>query len=218
MSTAVKDSGMSKEVRKMTAFILQEAVEKAHELHIRADEEYAVEKARLLRAETAQLDSLLAKKVREGETRRRIAESAQSNRERLKVLSERDSQLRNVFEETESQLANIYKDNAKYSQLLIGLVHEAIAKLSREKELVVECRRADAQLVSDLISTIKAPTLTLQQCLPEDCPGGVVLKNKSNAIRCDNTLTVRLKLAIEELLSEIRTEIFGASKSRKFKD
>ena len=90
---------LPKEVAKMTAFIQQEAEEKARELRIRADEEYAVEKARLVRLDSGQVEAMLAKKSRDGETKRRVAESSQANKERLKVLVERDGLLNGVFDD-----------------------------------------------------------------------------------------------------------------------
>ena len=41
----------------MTAFIRQEALEKAREIQLKADEEFAIEKSKLVRQETASIDT-----------------------------------------------------------------------------------------------------------------------------------------------------------------
>ncbi|CAD0111098.1 unnamed protein product [Aureobasidium uvarum] len=44
---AMSDDQVASELRKMTAFIRQEALEKAREIHLKADEEFAIEKSQL---------------------------------------------------------------------------------------------------------------------------------------------------------------------------
>ncbi|CRK27987.1 hypothetical protein BN1723_014064 [Verticillium longisporum] len=46
------DDQVGNELRKMTAFIKQEAMEKAREIEIKANEEFAIEKSKLVRQET----------------------------------------------------------------------------------------------------------------------------------------------------------------------
>jgi V-type H+-transporting ATPase subunit E len=41
----MSDSQVDTELRKMTAFIRQEALEKAREIHLKADEEFSIEKS-----------------------------------------------------------------------------------------------------------------------------------------------------------------------------
>ena len=49
MSQAMNDEEVITELKKMVAFIRQEAVEKAHEIQVKADEEFAIEKVRTWR-------------------------------------------------------------------------------------------------------------------------------------------------------------------------
>lgn len=57
MSRAFTDDEASKEMKKMVTFILQEANEKAKEIRIKADEEFNIEKAKLVRQETTAIES-----------------------------------------------------------------------------------------------------------------------------------------------------------------
>jgi len=56
MAHAMSDDQVATELKKMTAFIRQEALEKAREIQLKADEEFAIEKSKLVRQETSSID------------------------------------------------------------------------------------------------------------------------------------------------------------------
>ena len=56
--------GSTKEMRKMINFIKQEAIEKAREIELRADEEFNIEKAKLVRKETHLVEESFLKKIK----------------------------------------------------------------------------------------------------------------------------------------------------------
>ena len=62
MSHAMNDEEVITELKKMVAFIRQEAVEKAREIQVKADEEFAIEKAKFVRQEGMSLDTQYEKK------------------------------------------------------------------------------------------------------------------------------------------------------------
>ena len=51
----------------MTAFIRQEALEKAKEIRIKADEEFAIEKSKLVRQDTQSIDTQYERKFKQAE-------------------------------------------------------------------------------------------------------------------------------------------------------
>ena len=59
---SLTDDQVTTELRKMTAFIRQEALEKAREIHLKADEEFSIEKSKLVRQETQSIDAEFQKK------------------------------------------------------------------------------------------------------------------------------------------------------------
>ena len=77
----------------MTAFIRQEALEKAQEIHLKADEEFAIEKSKLVRQETAAIESQYEKKFKQASMSQQITKSTSANRTRLRVLNARRSLL-----------------------------------------------------------------------------------------------------------------------------
>ena len=54
------------------AFIKQEAVEKAREIQIKADEEFAIEKAKIVRQQAINIDSQYEKKIKQAEVAQKM--------------------------------------------------------------------------------------------------------------------------------------------------
>lgn len=72
MSRALSDEEASKEMKKMVTFIMQEASEKAKEIRIKADEEFNIEKAKLVRQETSSIEANFAKRLGQAEVKRKM--------------------------------------------------------------------------------------------------------------------------------------------------
>jgi V-type H+-transporting ATPase subunit E len=62
----------TKELRKMVAFIMQEAAEKSREIHVKADEEFNIEKAKLVYQETTAIEQQFERKIKQTEIRRKM--------------------------------------------------------------------------------------------------------------------------------------------------
>jgi V-type H+-transporting ATPase subunit E len=142
------------ELRKMTAFIKQEALEKAREIHIKADEEFAIEKSKLVRQETAAIDALYEKKFKQAAMSQQITRSTLSNRTRLRVLSARQQLLDDLFQRARDQLGTASKDTKKYQAILNGLILEGLYILNEDK-LSVQARRKDSDVVNKAIGEAK---------------------------------------------------------------
>jgi V-type H+-transporting ATPase subunit E len=97
-SHALSDDQVGQELRKMTAFIKQEAMEKGREIDIKADEEFAIEKSKLVRQETQAIDTTYEKKFKTAQMSQQITRSTVANKTRLKVLSARQELLDGIFE------------------------------------------------------------------------------------------------------------------------
>lgn len=138
---------VGQELRKMTAFIRQEASEKAREIEIKADEEFAIEKSKLVRQETDAIDSTYAKKFKQATMSQQITRSTVANKTRLKVLAARQALLDDIFEGARGQLGEqATKDKGRYAKALTGLVLEGLYAMN-EPELVLRARKADFEAV-----------------------------------------------------------------------
>lgn len=139
----------------MTAFIRQEALEKAKEIQIKADEEFAIEKSKLVRQETAAIDSQYEKKFKQASMSQQITRSTLSNKTRIKVLSARQELLDDLFEKARGRLADFAKDKGKYQEMSKNLILEGLYALNEEK-VAVRARKGDYDVVKKAIEDAKA--------------------------------------------------------------
>lgn len=118
----------------MTAFIRQEALEKAREIQLKADEEFAIEKSKLVRQETAAIDTLYEKKFKQASMSQQITRSTLANRTRLRVLSSRQELLDDLFQRSRDKISEVAAGDAKkYESVLKGLVLEGLYALNEAK-------------------------------------------------------------------------------------
>lgn len=130
----------------MTAFIRQEALEKAREIHLKADEEFAIEKSKLVREEIASIDTQYEKKFKQASMSQQITRSTTANKTRIKVLSARQELLDKLFEDARKKLKDASTKNKNYEQVLQGLILEGLYILA-EKKVDLRARKADKDKV-----------------------------------------------------------------------
>lgn len=164
---SMSDSQVDTELRKMTAFIRQEALEKAREIHLKADEEFSIEKSKLVRQETQRIDAEYEKKHTQAGMSQQITASTLANRQRLRVLSSKQQLLDGLFEDAGKKLAetvgsgNGGKKGKKggnggfdYENVLKGLVLEGLYALV-ENKVSVRCRKKDTDVVKKAAESAK---------------------------------------------------------------
>ncbi|KAK9466248.1 ATPase, V1/A1 complex, subunit E [Lipomyces arxii] len=227
-NSALTDDQVDVELKKLVQFIKQEALEKAREIQIKAAEEFAIEKAKLVRSETTTIDTVYERRTKQASLAQQITKSNITNKTRLRVLAARQAVLDDVFEEASKKLSEISKDSDKYCYLLKDLILEGTFVLY-EKAVKVSAREADYELVNKAIplaqEEFKAAagfdisiSINESDPLPSESSGGVIVIGSAGKIVVTNTLEERLNLLNEESLPAIRVAIFGESPSRKFFD
>nr|CDI54678.1 probable Vacuolar ATP synthase subunit E [Melanopsichium pennsylvanicum 4] len=244
-SRPMNDDEVLSEMKKMVAFIKQEAVEKAREIQIKADEEFAIEKAKIVRQEAINIDSQYEKKIKQAEVAQKIAQSNQTNKSRLKILQTREQHLQSLFDVARDKLNGIAKDQEKYKKLLSHLILQAsfytlpyyeqtrfLLDLSlilgllqlMESKVTVTVKSSDVQLAQEAAKQAekdfreksgKETSVTVQEGLDKDCAGGVALSGHGGKITINNTLDERLRLLEDRMLPEIRLDLFGPNQNRK---
>lgn len=225
---ALSDQQVDNELRKMTAFIKQEAMEKAREIEIKANEEFEIEKSKLVRQETDAIDSQYEKKFKQATMSQQITRSKVANKTRLKVLGARQELLDSIFAEAKQKLADGTKDKAKYQKALTGLLLEGFYSLN-ESELEVRSRKQDNDVVKKAIEEAAKEykkevgndiTAKIDESdpLPDTSAGGVVIIGGKGKIDIDNTFEARLKLLEESAAPAVREALFGKNPNRKFFD
>ncbi|KAI0913803.1 ATPase, V1/A1 complex, subunit E [Ustulina deusta] len=225
---ALSDDQVGQELRKMTAFIKQEAIEKAREIEIKANEEFSIEKSKLVREETDAIDATYAKKFKQASMTQQITRSTVANKTRLRVLGARQGLLDDIFDHAAEKLADAVADKEKYKTVIEGLVLEGMYALS-EDEVVVRARKADNNIVKEAAKaaekeyakeTGKSSKAKLDEAnpLPDGTSGGVFIVGGKGKIEINNTFEERLRLLQSSALPAVRKALFGPNPNRKFFD
>merc|ERR1712002_410137 len=113
---ALSDADVQKQIKHMMAFIEQEANEKAEEIDAKAEEEFNIEKGRLVQQQRLKIMDYYERKEKQVELQKKIQSSNLLNQARLKVLKARDDHVSNVLNDGKRELSNITRDQQKYSQ------------------------------------------------------------------------------------------------------
>uniref|UniRef100_A0A8C4BHV3 Uncharacterized protein n=1 Tax=Denticeps clupeoides TaxID=299321 RepID=A0A8C4BHV3_9TELE len=143
---ALSDADVQKQIKHMMAFIEQEANEKAEEIDAKAEEEFNIEKGRLVQTQRLKIMEYYEKKEKQIEQQKKIQMSNLMNQARLKVLKARDDMISELLNEARQRLANVAKDPSRYPALLDGLVLQGFFQLL-EPRVTIRCRKQDLALV-----------------------------------------------------------------------
>ncbi|KAL3471804.1 ATPase, V1/A1 complex, subunit E [Aspergillus californicus] len=228
-SHALSDDQVAGELRKMTAFIRQEALEKAREIQLKADEEFAIEKSRLVRQETAAIDTLYEKKFKQAAMSQQITRSTLANRTRLRVLSSRQDLLDELFQEARGKVSGIAaKDAKKYQAVLKDVVLEGLYAFN-ETDLEIRGRQKDKDAIKTAIEEAQKEfkksigrdvnvKLDENETLPNENAGGVIIVGGQGKIEINNTFEERLRLLEIDALPAVREILFGKNVNRRFYD
>ncbi|ORZ05856.1 ATPase, V1/A1 complex, subunit E [Absidia repens] len=222
---ALNDDEVFNEMKKMVAFIKQEALEKAREIKVKADEEFNIEKAKIVRQESLNIEAVFERKIKQAEVQKRISQSNHINKARLRTLQQREQVLDQLFEETRTRTQKLSSNDSSYGELLNKLVLQGAYTLM-ESGVVVRCRQQDVEKVEEATRYAKEQfekTLNMSlditigdDYLPSSNAGGVILTGLKGKIVVDNTLEARLEIVKEDMLPQLRVILFGHSPNRKF--
>ncbi|KAK2918123.1 V-type proton ATPase subunit E 1a [Channa argus] len=225
---ALTDADVQKQIKHMMAFIEQEASEKVEEIDAKAEEEFNIEKGRLVQTQRVKIMEYYEKKEKQIEQHKKIQMSNLRNQARLKVLKARDDMIMDLLNEAHQRLAQIVKDPIRYATLLEGLVLQGFYQLL-EPKVFIRCRQQDVELVQAAViksiliykEAVKRNIevrIDQQRFLPSAICGGLEMYNDNGKIKVSNTLESRLELLAQQMMPKIREKLFGANPNRKFLD
>ncbi|XP_059540290.1 V-type proton ATPase subunit E 1 isoform X3 [Myotis daubentonii] len=202
---ALSDADVQKQIKHMMAFIEQEANEKAEEIDAKAEEEFNIEKGRLVQTQRLKIMEYYEKKEKQIEQQKKIQMSNMMNQARLKVLRARDDLVTDLLHEAKQRLGKVVKDTTRYQVLLDGLVLQAAVQKAIPMYKIATNKDVDVQIDQEVY-------------LPEEIAGGVEIYNGDRKIKVSNTLESRLDLIAQQMMPEVRGALFGANANRKFLD
>jgi len=227
----MSDVEVQGQIAHMIAFIDQEASEKVEEIDAKAEEEFNLEKGRLVQQARAKIMEIYEKKEKSIDLQVKIQNSNLKNAARLRLLKKKEELMNEFYENNVEEAKRIVKaDPAKYKDTLIKLTVQALTRLL-EAKVTVRVRQQDLAIMKSVAaeceSQFKNVTQGKYQCkitvdevnyLQAELIGGVVLLCHGDKISMINTLDDRVARIFEERMPAIRESLFGPNPNRKFKD
>jgi len=227
---SLSNEEVERQLNNMRNFIIKEAEEKRDEIIQSAKSDFTVSKNDIFQEERLKIISEFERRAKQMESEQKIKYSNMHNQARLKVLSAREEIISALRDETKHRLNEVSKAGPQYQQLLKELIVQGLLKLS-EKEVLVKCREADEEMVSNVLqeaaSEYKAlskqdvnlkvdkghhlppgPSRTQKLIEGRYCFGGIVLSAQEERILCDNSLDQRLSLSFDSNIPKMRKMLF----------
>ncbi|XP_061523417.1 V-type proton ATPase subunit E 1 isoform X2 [Phycodurus eques] len=195
---ALSDADVQKQIKHMMAFIEQEANEKAEEIDAKAEEEFNIEKGRLVQTQRLKIMEYYEKKEKQIEQQKKIQMSNLMNQARLKVLKARDDMISGLYQLLEPKVT--VRCRKQDVQLVQASIQRNLPVYKAAVKNNVEVR------------------IDKDNFLAPDISGGVELYNGDGKIKVANTLENRLDLLAQQMMPDIRVALFGANPNRKFMD
>jgi len=219
----MNDQEVFTQINQMVQFIHQEAREKASEIKLKTDEEFNIEKLRMVEAEKQKIRAEYERKEKQVEVQKRIGQSNEVRISRLQCLKARDDSMQSVLAEAASGLPSLVS-SPEYGALLESLCLEALIQLADQKVMVKGVQGQEAQLKKVLpgaeakfkawankemgaewAATIK---IEFDSASLKTGIGGVEVVGFGGKITLTNTLQSRLLLAFETQLPKLRSTLF----------
>jgi len=218
------DDEVQRQIQIMVSFIDQEAKEKAEEIEAKAEEEFQIEKGRIVQQQRHKIQEHYEKKEKQLNQQKLVQHSHMLNRNRLAALKSRDDQIADVIEETKKSLVQ-YRDDPKFIE---NCITQALLQ-ALESDVTIRCLADQVALVQGAAqaSAVEYARVTGNQVqiqvdprnhIPADRMGGILLVTNRGKLTIDNTLTARLQLIAQQLQPQIRATLFGTNPNRRFND
>nr|SVE76070.1 EOG090X0F8Y [Daphnia hispanica] len=204
---ALTDSDVQKQIKQMMGFIEQEANEKVEEIDAKAEEEFNIEKGRLVQQQRLKIMEFYERKEKQVELQKKIQSSNLLNQARLKVLQAQQQHIQNLLAESRTRLGKSSGDRSNYTRVICDLIIQALFQIM-EPVVTIRCREVDLELVESVLPEAIAKyseamhkpcqiNIAKENFLPVNTCGGVELAAFHGRIRVNNTLENRLEMIAE---------------------
>ncbi|XP_005110498.2 V-type proton ATPase subunit E [Aplysia californica] len=227
----MSDAEVQGQIAHMIAFIDQEASEKVEEIDAKAEEEFNLEKGRLVQQARAKIMEIFEKREKSIDLQVKIQNSNLKNAARLKLLKKKEELMSEFFDKNvEEAKRAVRNDPAKYKDVMIKLTVQALVRLL-EPKVTVRVRQQDVSLMKSVAQECESQFKNLtkgkyevkiivdeENFLSADLIGGVLLFALNDKISVTNTLDDRVTRIFHERMPGIRESLFGSNPNRKFRD
>lgn len=220
----LQQSQAEAQINQMINFIISEAQDKEQDIKKKGDEEFSIEVHRLITEQKEKVRQTYERKVKQIETQYAINKSMAINKQRLEKIKARQEVMNKIQGDVKTQLASNLKAEATLKPYITKLIVQGLL-MFLEDHVEVKCKQSDVKMVESCFAdaqaqyaqVIKTDTgatktckLTLNKTTFVDASslGGVCLACANGKITIDNTIDLRLKLAMEQDKPAIRSLLF----------
>merc|ERR1712178_289651 len=126
------------QISHMTQFILHEAKEKADEIDAKAQQDYTMEKQRVVEDEKLKIRKEYERRERGLTSQAKIDGAKETNKARIAVLKKQSTLLEEVVTEAGAKLEAVANNAAEYRPLLEGLIEQGLSKI-QEEDILLRC-------------------------------------------------------------------------------
>merc|ERR1712014_143716 len=119
LKMTLTDDEVQRQIQIMVSFIDQEAKEKAEEIEAKAEEEFQIEKGRIVQQQRSKIQDHYEKKEKQLQQQKLVQHSHMLNRCRLATLKARDDQVAAVLKKTEQALISKRNDQALIQNCIV---------------------------------------------------------------------------------------------------
>lgn len=151
------------------------------------------------------------------------------------MLRKREEHLQQLFDEAGKKVKAL-SDSDKYPEAMESLVTEVAQRLVMladkqvlllllSEEVLLEHRPKDKDVVKKAADAAvkrykdmsgRTSEIEFKDSLSDESAGGVIGSTMQGRIKVDNTLGERLKILEQQMLPELREDLFGKNPNRKF--
>jgi len=189
---------------------MHEAREKAEEIGCKAEQDYTVEKQRLVEEEKLRIKKDFERRAGNVDLESKIANATETNKNKLDILASAAGEVEKTYAEAFEQLKKLPGNASAYQALIESLIVEGVQMLGL-KEAKIRARAADKAVVMAAISKVGASTgaaVTLDETvdlkvdksvvnIEKECIGGVQVCSTDGKIIVAQTLNSRLQVAYD---------------------
>ena len=149
------DKEVDYEIQKMISFIRQESLEKAREIQLKANEEFHIEKAKLVQQEAIRIQDVNCKKQIEIENKSKISLSSSQNKSKLKLQQKREECFEKLYANCIKCISEDFqRQPEKYKTHISNCLLQVCAMMKDEDEIIVSCRKEDSKVLDEIILQI----------------------------------------------------------------
>merc|ERR1712070_793715 len=112
------------QINHMREFILHEAKEKADEIEAKAEQDYTVEKQRLVEEEKLRIKKEFERRESNVALEAKIANATETNKKKLQVLAAAAAAVDATFDAAFDALKNVPKDKSNYTALCASMISQ----------------------------------------------------------------------------------------------